>query len=70
MVNSSPQLRDLAEVAAQLRVTERFLRKEIAAGRLRAMKAGAGPSSPFRFRQEWVDEYIEARVMKPKTAVS
>ena len=42
----------LAEVTDRLRVTERFVRSEIYAGRLKAMKAGVGRNSPFRISED------------------
>jgi excisionase family DNA binding protein len=49
----------LAEVADDLRITERAVREMIKAGKLRAVKAGIGVSSPWRISEEWLAEFKE-----------
>jgi excisionase family DNA binding protein len=60
----------LAEAAERLRLSTRFLREEIYAGRLKAMKAGAGPSSPYRISEENLADYIERQTVQPEGAAS
>ena len=47
----------LAEVADNLRVTERAVRTLIKTGRLKAIKVGIGVSSPYRISEEDLAEF-------------
>jgi excisionase family DNA binding protein len=47
----------LAEVAQDLRVSERAVRTLIKAGSLEAIKVGIGVSSPYRISQEALAKY-------------
>ncbi|WP_082739709.1 helix-turn-helix domain-containing protein [Cellulomonas iranensis] len=67
-MNSSPRqpLLTVADVARQLGVHPETARKLARQGRIRAAKFG-GRTSPYRFRQSAVDEFIamqEARIRR------
>lgn len=47
----------LAEVAKDLRISERAVRTLIKTGNLRAIKAGIGISSPYRISEEALAEF-------------
>ena len=54
----------LAEVADDLRVTERAVRKWIYSGHIEATKAGIGATSPWRISEEELAKFKKQRASK------
>lgn len=57
-------LLNLEEAAAKLRISAEAVRLEIKAGRIKAMKAGPGRTSPWRITEEALAEYIADQTVK------
>jgi excisionase family DNA binding protein len=58
----------LDEVAATLRISPEGVRLEIKAGRLKALKAGPGLTSPWRIAESDLAEYIASGIAKHAAA--
>lgn len=48
----------LAEVAAELRVSESWVRKEVARGRVTPLRVGDSPRAPMRFTPAHVAQFV------------
>ena len=57
-------LLNLEEAAAKLRISTEAVRLEIKAGRIKAMKAGPGRTSPWRISEEALADYITDQTVK------
>lgn len=57
-------LLNLEEAAAKLRISAEAVRLEIKAGRIKAMKAGPGRTSPWRISEESLAAYIAEQTVK------
>lgn len=58
VVAASPTWLKIADAAKRAQCGEATIRREVRAGRLRAVKVGGRRS--LRFRVEWVDEWLQA----------
>jgi excisionase family DNA binding protein len=54
----------LDEAAAKLRISAEAVRLEIKAGRIKALKAGPGRTSPWRISEEALADYIADQTVK------
>ena len=57
-VGPAPTWLRIADAAKQVQCSEATIRREVRAGRLRAMKVGGRLS--LRFRADWVDDWLQA----------
>jgi excisionase family DNA binding protein len=60
----------LKEVAATLRLSEEGARLLIKSGQIKAMKAGAGQTSPWRVSEQALRAYIRTQEEQAKADVS
>lgn len=54
--------KDVAEAAAHLKQTERWVRRQVEEGNIRYAKMG----NHLRFRESWLEAYIEEHTVTPE----